>query len=123
MPAIRESETTYEGAGGSNLPMLISEPAEDVKAGIVMFHGGALHSGSPDDLTPHCRRLAARGIFAVSSGYRLIDQAVPASATASPTSGAQSSAQQAWRKRAASIRGAWPRVAAQPALTSRSLPR
>jgi acetyl esterase/lipase len=43
-------------------------------AGIVMFHGGALRSGSADGLAPHCRQLASRGIFAVSAGYRLLDQ-------------------------------------------------
>lgn len=56
--------------------MLVFEPDEDTRplAGIVMFHGGALHSGSADGLAPHCRQLASRGIFAVSAGYRLIDQ-------------------------------------------------
>jgi acetyl esterase/lipase len=44
-------------------------------AGIVMFHGGALRSGSADGLAQHCRRLASGGIFAVSAGYRLIGQA------------------------------------------------
>jgi acetyl esterase len=51
---------------------LIFEPAGEPVAGIVMFHGGALRKGSPDDLAPHCERLATRGIFAVSAGYRLI---------------------------------------------------
>jgi acetyl esterase/lipase len=56
--------------------MLIFEPDEGMQpaAGIVMFHGGALHSGSADDLAPHCGRLASRGIFAVSAGYRVIGQ-------------------------------------------------
>jgi acetyl esterase/lipase len=72
----RESSTCYEAADGSELPMLIYEPAEGTRpvAGIVMFHGGGLHSGSADGLVPHCRQLASRGIFAVSAGYRLIDQ-------------------------------------------------
>jgi acetyl esterase/lipase len=66
----------YEAADGSELPMLIFEPDEGIQpvAGIVMFHGGGLHSGSADELAPHCRQLASRGIFAVSAGYRLIGQ-------------------------------------------------
>jgi acetyl esterase/lipase len=76
MTAGRESSTHYEAADGSELPMLIFEPDAGTRpvAGIVMFHGGALHSGSADGLAPHCRQLASRGIFAVSAGYRLIDQ-------------------------------------------------
>jgi acetyl esterase len=75
MSASRESTTTYGAVGGSELPMLVFEPAEGTQpvAGIVMFHGGALHSGSADGLAPHCRQLASRGILAVSAGYRLID--------------------------------------------------
>jgi acetyl esterase/lipase len=74
--ASRESSTVYEAADGSELPMLVFEPAEGTQpvAGVVLFHGGALHSGSADGLAPHCRRLASRGILAVSAGYRLIDQ-------------------------------------------------
>jgi acetyl esterase/lipase len=53
-------------------------------AGIVMFHGGALHSGSVGGLAPHCRQLASRGIFAVSAGYRLIDQAAVTSPEGQP---------------------------------------
>jgi acetyl esterase len=76
MTASRQSSTSYEAADGSTLPMLVFEPDEGMQpvAGIVMFHGGALHSGSADGLAPHCARLASRGIFAVSAGYRLIDQ-------------------------------------------------
>ncbi|GAA4995738.1 alpha/beta hydrolase [Actinopolymorpha pittospori] len=74
--ASRESSTIYEAADGSELPMLVFEPAEGTQpvAGIVMFHGGALRKGSADGLAPHCRQLASRGIFAVSAGYRLIGQ-------------------------------------------------
>jgi acetyl esterase/lipase len=76
MTASRESSTIYEAADGSELPMLLFEPAEGTQpaAGIVIFHGGGLHSGSADELAPHCRQLASRGILAVSAGYRLIDQ-------------------------------------------------
>jgi acetyl esterase/lipase len=76
MTASRESSASYEAADGSELPMLVFEPDEGTPpvAGIVMFHGGALHSGSADGLAPHCQQLASRGIFAVSAGYRLIDQ-------------------------------------------------
>jgi len=76
MTAIRESATIYAAADGSELPMLVSEPAEGTQpvAGIVMFHGGALRTGSAEGLAPHCRKLASRGIFAVSAGYRLIGQ-------------------------------------------------
>lgn len=54
--------------------MLVFEPADGAspRAGIVLFHGGALREGSADGLSPHCRKLASRGIFAVSAGYRLL---------------------------------------------------
>lgn len=56
--------------------MLVFEPADGTRpvAGIVLFHGGALRAGSADALAPHCRRLASRGILAVSAGYRLLGQ-------------------------------------------------
>jgi acetyl esterase len=74
MTSVRESSARYAAADGSELPMLVFEPADgtQARAGIVMFHGGALRSGSADGLAPHCQRLAARGILAVSAGYRLI---------------------------------------------------
>ena len=76
MKAGRESSASYEAADGSELPVHVFEPGAGGHpvAGIVMFHGGGLHSGSADELTPHCRQLATRGIFAVSAGYRLVDQ-------------------------------------------------
>lgn len=76
MAAGRESSTVYAAADGSELPMLVFEPAEGIQpvAGIVMFHGGALRKGSADGLAPHGRQLASHGIFAVSAGYRLIGQ-------------------------------------------------
>jgi acetyl esterase/lipase len=66
----------YEAADGSELPLLVFEPAEGtpLAAGIVLFHGGALRTGSADGLAPHCRQLASRGIFAASAGYRLLGQ-------------------------------------------------
>jgi acetyl esterase/lipase len=71
-----ESSTRYAAADGSELPMLVFEPARGTPpaAGIVLFHGGGLLSGSADGLAPHCRELAARGILAVSAGYRLVGQ-------------------------------------------------
>lgn len=76
MAGSRESSTSYAAADGTELPMLVFEPADGTQpvAGIVMFHGGALRKGSADGLAPHCRQLASRGIFAASAGYRLIDQ-------------------------------------------------
>lgn len=60
-------------ADGSELPLLVFEPdGTRPRAGIVLFHGGALREGSADGLAPHCRKLASRGIFAVSAGYRLL---------------------------------------------------
>ncbi|MBM0202480.1 hypothetical protein JNW90_04615 [Micromonospora sp. STR1s_5] len=69
-----ESSTSYQAADGSKLPLLVFEPTEGTppRAGIVLFHGGALREGSPGGLAPHCRALASRGIFAVSAGYRLL---------------------------------------------------
>ncbi|WP_430501659.1 alpha/beta hydrolase [Micromonospora trifolii] len=74
MRAGREYPTSYQAADGSELPLLVFEPAEGTppRAGIVLFHGGALRQGSPDGLAPHCRSLASRGILAVSAGYRLL---------------------------------------------------
>ncbi|WP_034268486.1 alpha/beta hydrolase [Actinospica robiniae] len=76
MAAVRESSTRYRAADGTELPLLLFEPAEGahVSAGVVLFHGGALHKGSPDSLAAHCRELASRGIFAASAGYRLLGQ-------------------------------------------------
>ncbi|MBA4864220.1 alpha/beta hydrolase [Streptomyces sp. PSKA54] len=76
MTGIHESSIIYEAADGSELPMLVFEPAggRQPAAGVVLFHGGALRKGSADELAPHCRQLALRGIFAVSAGYRLLDQ-------------------------------------------------
>jgi acetyl esterase/lipase len=76
MTSCHESSASYAAADGSELPMLLFEPGEGRQplAGIVVFHGGGLHGGSADELAPHCRRLASRGIFAVSAGYRLIDR-------------------------------------------------
>jgi acetyl esterase/lipase len=74
--ACRESSAIYEAADGSELPLLVFEPAEGARpaAGVILFHGGALRTGSAAGLTPHCRQLASRGIFAVSAGYRLLGQ-------------------------------------------------
>src|SRR5688572_25011146 len=76
MTAGRESSMVYEAADGGDLPLLVFEPAEGTRlaAGIALFHGGALRTGSADGLAPHCRQLASRGIFAVSAGYRLLGQ-------------------------------------------------
>lgn len=54
--------------------MLTFETGPRPRAGAILFHGGALVQGSPDDLAPHCRRLAEHGIFTVSAGYRLLGQ-------------------------------------------------
>ncbi|MEV2237989.1 alpha/beta hydrolase [Micromonospora sp. NPDC049891] len=72
--ACRESSMLFAAADGSELPMLVFEPADGTRpqAGVVWFHGGALREGSPDGLAPHCRKLASRGIFAGSAGYRLL---------------------------------------------------
>ncbi|RQX12388.1 hypothetical protein DDE19_28340 [Micromonospora ureilytica] len=74
MRAGRELSTFYRAADGSELPLLVYEPADGTppRAGIVLFHGGALREGTPDGLAPHCRELASRGILAVSAGYRLL---------------------------------------------------
>ena len=74
MRAGREFSMFYEAADGSGLPLLVFEPAEGAqpRAGIVLFHGGALRTGSADGLATHCRKLALWKIFAVSAGYRLL---------------------------------------------------
>ncbi|WP_433319295.1 alpha/beta hydrolase [Micromonospora sp. CA-269861] len=74
MRAYRESSMSYQVADGSALPLLVVEPGDATppRAGIVLFHGGALREGSADGLAPHCRALASRGILAASAGYRLL---------------------------------------------------
>ncbi|WFE35300.1 alpha/beta hydrolase [Micromonospora sp. WMMD975] len=69
-----ESTMRFRAADGSELPLLVFEPGDGTqpRAGVVLFHGGALREGSAAGLAPHCRRLAAHGIFAVSAGYRLL---------------------------------------------------
>lgn len=87
MASARESSTHYRAADGTELPMLLFDPSTTAAApeaeahaharahaGIVLFHGGALHKGSPDSLAPHCRELASRGIFVASAGDRLLGQ-------------------------------------------------
>jgi acetyl esterase/lipase len=66
----------YRAADGVERPLLVFEPGDGTRprAGIVLFHGGALRTGSADGLAPHCRKLASRGVFAVSAGYRLLGQ-------------------------------------------------
>ncbi|MEV1015499.1 alpha/beta hydrolase [Micromonospora sp. NPDC049801] len=68
------SSTSYRATDGSELPLLVFEPGDGTppRAGVVLFHGGALRGGSPHGLAPHCRALASRGILAVSAGYRLL---------------------------------------------------
>ncbi|MCG5443877.1 alpha/beta hydrolase [Micromonospora sp. NIE79] len=70
----REFSTSYRAADGSELPLLVFEPAEGTppRAGIILFHGGALREGSPNGFAPHCRSLASREILAMSAGYRLL---------------------------------------------------
>jgi acetyl esterase/lipase len=74
MTGCRESSTFYQAADGRELPLLLFEPDDGTqpRAGIIVFHGGALREGSADGLAPHCQKLASRGIFAVSAGYRLL---------------------------------------------------
>jgi acetyl esterase len=76
MAATRESSDSYAAADGSELPVLVFEPAISTApvAALVLFHGGGLRGGSPDELAPHCQQLAARGILALSAGYRLVGE-------------------------------------------------
>ena len=65
----------YTSSSGDRLPMLTFVPPHVApKAGVLLFHGGALRSGSVENLAPQCRVLAAHGILAVSAGYRLLGQ-------------------------------------------------
>jgi len=52
--------------------MLVFEPAGTPRAALVLFHGGGLMHGAPEDLARHCEALAAEGILAASAGYRLV---------------------------------------------------
>jgi acetyl esterase/lipase len=74
MTPARESSMLYRAADGAELPLQVFEPGDGTqpRAGIIMFHGGALREGSADTLAPHCRKLASHGILAASAGYRLL---------------------------------------------------
>jgi hypothetical protein len=98
MTAGRESSASFAAADGSELPMLVFEPVEGAQpaAGIVMFHGGALRSGSADGLAPHGRRLAAAASSRSPPGIGWSVTAPGASTTASPTSGGRSGASRDW---------------------------
>ncbi|MBS2551211.1 alpha/beta hydrolase [Catenulispora sp. NL8] len=54
--------------------MLVFEPTGPPRAAVILFHGGGLRHGSPDELAPHCTALAAKGILAAAAGYRLLGQ-------------------------------------------------
>jgi hypothetical protein len=125
MTASRESATNYQAADGSELPMLVFEPVEGGRpgAGIVMFHGGALRSGSADGLAPHCRQLASRGIFQFQPGIGCSVKVLGASTTASPTFDGRLNTSRDWPRCAGSNRRVWRQVLVRPVVISRSSPR
>ena len=51
-----------------------TEPLPATSPGIVFFHGGGWHGGSPSQFHPHCQYFASRGMVAMSAEYRLAER-------------------------------------------------
>ena len=66
---------TYKKAGNAALELHIFLPDDhkpsDSRPAIVFFHGGGWNGGSPKQFYPHSDYLSARGMVAITAGYRL----------------------------------------------------
>jgi acetyl esterase len=69
-----QTEVIYKTIGDVDLTAHVFQPAAELctpRAGIIFFFGGAWKIGSPEQFFPHCERLAARGMVAISAEYRV----------------------------------------------------
>jgi len=68
----------YKTIFGVDLKMYVFRPKEsksvEASPAIIFFHGGGWGSGDPDELAPHCRYLASRGMVAMTAEYRIHDK-------------------------------------------------
>lgn len=65
---------TYKTVSGGDLQLHVFLPgdwsAADHRGAIVFFFGGGWTGGNPRQFFPHCKRLAERGMVAISAQYR-----------------------------------------------------
>lgn len=65
-------EDVYKTVGDTKLKLYIFSPAAPRKApAIVFFFGGGWRSGTPQQFEMQCRRLADRGMVAITADYRV----------------------------------------------------
>lgn len=71
---VQERTAIYKADDGSNLKLhlFLPEQTDGQRAAILFFHGGRFIQGHPAQFFPHCRYLAARGMVAASTTYRLL---------------------------------------------------
>lgn len=65
---------TYKTVGETALRLWIYSPAKKAEkpaAGIVFFFGGGWANGTPKQFEQHCKKLAARGMVAMTADYRV----------------------------------------------------
>ncbi|MFD5541512.1 alpha/beta hydrolase, partial [Streptomyces sp. NPDC127079] len=77
-PAVTEIYTFDYGPGEDprqRLDVFAPDPPTDLRAAVLVLHGGAFRRGDRTDVHSRCRALAARGITAIAVGYRLLDSA------------------------------------------------
>lgn len=71
--------TTFDYVPGATerqrLDVFAPDPAADLRAAVLVLHGGALRVGDRSAAYPRCQALAAHGFTAIAVGYRLLDAA------------------------------------------------
>lgn len=75
-PDIPDAERiTYKEVGEVKLDLWIFKPdgwkAEDQRPAVIFFFGGGWNAGSPAQFTEQCKKLAARGMVAMTADYRV----------------------------------------------------
>ena len=101
--ACRESSVLYQAADGTELPLLVFDPGEDLRP-----RAGTWRRAESSQSRP-------------GTGCSLV--ALPASTTALLMFDARSSSSRGWPRCAGSKHSSWPRVAVRQVLISRLLPR
>lgn len=75
MPVAAQEALVYKEADGKKLVLQVFKPegwkATDKRPVLVFFHGGGWTGGTPSQLYPQAKALAARGTVAISAQYRL----------------------------------------------------
>ncbi len=75
-PEIPDAErVSYKTVGETNLDLWMFKPedwtADDQRPAVIFFFGGGWTGGSPGQFEHQCRRLAARGMVAMTADYRV----------------------------------------------------